>query len=66
MSKLFGINGLGGLLIAVVLILSLVAILGYKGILVQQAESTNFYQLDKNAIEMNSSQNAQHYKLIKE
>lgn len=66
MSKLFGINGLGGLLIAVVLILSLVAILGYKGVLVQQAESTNFYQLDKNAIEMNSSQNAQHYKLIKE
>lgn len=66
MSKLFGINGLGGLLIAVVLILSLVTILGYKGVLVQQAESTNFYQLDKNAIEMNSSQNAQHYKLIKE
>lgn len=66
MSKLFGINGLGGLLVAVVLILSLVAILGYKGVLVQQAESTNFYQLDKNAIEMNSSQNAQHYKLIKE
>lgn len=66
MSKLFGINGLGGLLIAVVLILSLVAILGYKGVLVQQAESMNFYQLDKNAIEMNSSQNAQHYKLIKE
>ena len=66
MSKLFGINGFGGLLIAVVLILSLVAILGYKGVLVQQAESTNFYQLDKNAIEMNSSQNAQHYKLIKE
>ena len=66
MSKLFGINGLGGLLIAVVLILSLVAILGYKGVLVQQAESTNFYQLDKNAIEMNSPQNAQHYKLIKE
>ena len=66
MSKLFGINGLGGLLIAVILILAVVVILGYKSVLVQRAESTNFYQLDRNDIQMDSPKNAQYYKLIKE
>lgn len=66
MNKLFGLNGLLGFLIAVVLVVGLAIGLGYVSVLVQQKESTNYYNIDRSAIEMKDTQNTQHYKLIKE
>lgn len=66
MNKLFGLNGITGLLLAVVLLLVIVFALGYKSILVQQDQATNFYTIDRNAVQMNSADNAQHYKTVKE
>lgn len=66
MNKLFGLNGLLGFLIAVVLVVGLAIGLGYVSVLVQQKESTNYYNIDRSAIEMKDTQNTQYYKLIKE
>ena len=66
MMKMFGLNGLLGLLIAVVLVLVLAFLLGKKGVETQAGESTNYYSIDKNAIKMKSVENASSYKLEKE
>ena len=64
--KMFGLNGLFGLLIAVVLVVALAIILGFYGVKAQQQEATHFYTLDKNAIKMIDTNNASYYKLEKE
>ncbi|RDU74570.1 DUF4006 domain-containing protein [Helicobacter anseris] len=66
MNKLFGLNGLFGFLIAVVLVVGLAISLGYVSVLVQQKESTNHYSIDRSAVEMKDTKNTQYYKLIKE
>ncbi len=43
---MFGLNGIGGMLIAVVLLLSSVGFLGINAILVQQKEATNHYKIE--------------------
>lgn len=64
MNGIFGLNGLGGFLIAVVLLLSIVAFLGTQAVLVQHAEATNAYKIHNSvAIPMNSAKMDNHYKV---
>ena len=46
MDRLFGINGLAGFLLAVVVLLSVVGILGTCAILTQQEQATNYYKIE--------------------
>lgn len=64
--KMFGLNGLLGLLIAVILVLGLAFLLGKKSVEVQQQEATNAYTLNAGGIQMKSVDNATHYKLEKD
>ncbi len=43
---MFGLNGIGGMLIAVVLLLSIVGFLGTNALLVQQKNASNFYKIE--------------------
>lgn len=43
---MFGLNGIGGMLIATALLLSILAGLGTLALLTQQAQATNFYAID--------------------
>ncbi len=43
---MFGLNGIGGMLIAVVLLLSIVGFLGTNALLVQQREASNYYKIE--------------------
>lgn len=63
---IFKLNGITGILIAVVLLLSILAVLTINGIKVQQNEASNFYKInqDLNGLKMNSSDNHTHYQLI--
>lgn len=63
----FSLNGLGGFIIAVVLLLAIVVSLGICAVSVQKQEATNYYNLDTANIEMVNSSNGNHYQLkIKE
>lgn len=42
---MFGLNGIGGMLIATALLLSILGFLGYNAVVVQNAQATNFYQI---------------------
>lgn len=43
---MFGLNGIGGMLIATVLLLSIVGFLAVNALLVQQREASNYYKID--------------------
>lgn len=62
----FKLHGITGMLIATVLLLTILGVLTYNGIKVQQNEATNFYQInqDLNGLKMNSSDNHTHYQLV--
>ncbi|TLD97238.1 DUF4006 family protein [Helicobacter jaachi] len=61
MNGLFGINGLTGFIVAVVLLLSIVAGLGTCAILIQKAEATHYYKIEHiDSIKQIDTQNAQH------
>ena len=63
---IFKLNGITGMLIAVVLLLSILAVLTINGIKVQQNEASNFYKInqDLNGLKMNSSDNYKQYQLV--
>ena len=63
---IFKLSGITGMLIATVLLLTILAVLTYSGIKVQQNEATNFYQInqDLNGLKMNSSENHKQYQLV--
>ena len=63
---IFKLNGISGMLVAVVLLLSILAILVVNAVLVQQREATNYYKiiLDLNGLKMNSAENHTHYQLV--
>ena len=63
---IFKLSGITGMLIATVLLLTILVVLTYNGIKVQQNEATNFYQInqDLNGLKMNSSDNHTHYQLV--
>lgn len=56
---MFGLNGIGGMLIAVVLLLSIVGFLGTNALLVQQKQATNYYKIEgEKEIKMIDTNNA--------
>ncbi|CAM3838644.1 hypothetical protein CP963_00925 [Arcobacter cloacae] len=63
---IFKLSGITGMLIATALLLTILVVLTYNGIKVQQNEATNFYQInqDLNGLKMNSSDNHTHYQLV--
>jgi len=62
--NLFALNGITGMLIATALLISILVVLTYLGLSVQQNEASNFYEI-KNAkdIKTDSVDNAKHYNL---
>jgi ABC-type phosphate transport system permease subunit len=63
---IFKLHGVVGMLIAVVLLLSILAVLVTNAIIVQQNEASNFYKInqDLNGLKMNSSDNHTQYQLV--
>jgi hypothetical protein len=43
---MFGLNGISGMLIATVLLLSILGFLGFNAVVVQQKQATNYYKID--------------------
>lgn len=64
MNGLFGLNGLSGFLLAVVLLLAIVAALGYQAIVVQHREALTPYAVEKSTeIRMNGGSMDKYYKV---
>ncbi len=63
---IFKLNGITGMLIATVLLLTILVVLTINSIKVQQNESTNFYKInqDLNGLKMNSTDNNKQYQLV--
>jgi len=63
---IFKLNGVTGMLVAVVLLLSILGVLVFNSVLVQQREASNFYKInqDLSALKMNSSDNYKQYQLV--
>lgn len=59
----FQLNGLTGFFIAVVLLLAIVAFLGFTAVGVQKVEATNYYTIDTQKAVMINPSNAAHYEL---
>lgn len=59
--SIFALDGITGMLIATVLLLSILVVLTIMGLGTQQANATNFYDIkDETSIKMNSVENAKH------
>lgn len=65
MNRLFGLNGIAGLLLLAVVLLSVVTGLGIQAWKTQKAQATNAYVLESAEIKANTSANSQYYKLVK-
>jgi hypothetical protein len=64
--SVFALDGVTGMLIATVLLLSILAGLTVWGLGVQNANATKFYQInDETSIKMISKENSNHYELVK-
>ena len=63
---IFKLNGITGMLVAVVLLLSILGFLVFNSIIVQQKAASNVYKInqDLNALKMNSSDNYKQYQLV--
>ncbi len=63
---IFKLNGVTGMLIAVVLLLTILATLVTNALLVQQREADNFYKInqDLNGLKMKSPENHKQYQLV--
>jgi hypothetical protein len=63
MNGLFGVNGLLGYLVAVVLLLSIVFVFGMNAVAVQKREATNYYKMENPFdLKMISTTNVNHMK----
>lgn len=60
------LHGITGMLIATLLLLTILGVLTYNAVVVQQNEATNFYTIDQdlNALKANSPENIDKYKLV--
>jgi len=59
--SIFALNGITGMLIAVVLLLSIVGVLTYFSVVTQAANASNYYKIDnEKEIKMFSAENAKH------
>jgi hypothetical protein len=64
--SVFALDGITGMLIATVLLLSILAGLTVWGLGVQQGSASNFYQIENEKdIKMISTENAKHYVDVK-
>ncbi len=63
---IFKLNGITGMLVAVVLLLTILVALTFFGLKVQQNEANNFYKInqDLNGLKMNSFDNHKQYQLV--
>jgi hypothetical protein len=63
---IFKLSGITGMLIATLLLLTILGVLTFNGIKVQQNEATNFYKInqDLDGLKMNSSENHKQYQLV--
>jgi len=62
--SVFALNGITGMLIATVLLISILVVLTILGLDVQQREATNFYDIkNQKELKTNSRDNAVHYDL---
>ncbi|PAF44831.1 DUF4006 family protein [Helicobacter sp. 11S02596-1] len=67
MNGLFGINGLLGYLVAVLLVVGAAGVFGFAAIHIQKSQATNYYKIDnQDAIKMKSVGNEDHYQLVQE
>ncbi|WP_321314026.1 DUF4006 family protein [Halarcobacter sp.] len=59
-------HGITGMLIAVVLLLTILVVLGYYAVIVQQNEAQNFYKInqDLSGLKANSPDNHKQYELV--
>jgi len=66
--KMYGLNGLLGYIIIIVVLLSILFILGYNALKIQQRESTNYYKINQelDGLSTKDTQNHKNYILIKE
>lgn len=65
--SIFALDGITGMLIAVVLLLSIIAVLTVTSIFTQQKNASNFYKIDnEKEIKMFSAQNAKHMVDVKQ
>jgi len=59
--SIFALDGITGMLIAVVLLLSIVGVLTYFSIVTQAANASNYYKIEnEKEIKMFSAENAKH------
>jgi len=60
------LHGITGMLIATVLLLTILAVLVFNAVVVQQNEAQNFYKVnqDLNALKANSADNIKQYELV--
>lgn len=64
MKNLFGLNGLGGYILSVLVLLIIVFWLGYSAIITQKNQANNFYTIENiNTLQKNSVDNIKHYKV---
>lgn len=66
MGQYFRLNGLTGMLIAVVLLLTILFVLVSTAVSIQQENATNFYKVnqDINALKTIDANNKDHYSLV--
>ena len=65
--SVFALDGVTGMLIATVLLLSILAVLTVLGLGVQQSNATNFYKInDETSIKMNAVENSKHIVDVKQ
>lgn len=58
---MFGLNGIGGLLIATVLLLSIIGFLAVNALSIQQREASNYYKIDsEKEVKMFNKENVKH------
>lgn len=65
MSGLFGINGLTGYIVAVLLVVGGAVVAGAGAIYAQKSQSTHYYKIqDQTSIKMYNSDGNQHYGIV--
>ena len=57
--SLFALNGITGMLLAVVLLLAIEGTLVFTGLSIQQDNAANFYDIKRSELQKNSAANAQ-------
>jgi len=62
--SIFALNGITGMLIATVLLITILVVLTILSLGVQQSQASNFYEIkDAKEIKSNSIDNAKHYSI---